>query len=576
MDNVNALEGIGLSVVAAAAFALPAYLLGIPLLVAYLLAGIILGPHLGFGFIQDAESIATVSETGLIMLMFLLGLEIDVRKITQAGKPVVANGIVQFLGCFALAYGFFYACGYRSQPGSYLLIYLSVAASLSSTLLVVKILSDKMEIDTLPSRITLGVLVIQDLWAITFLAIQPNLSDPKLSALLISLASSGVLVIGSWLVAKFILPKVFDLVGKQPEMLLLVALGWCFGVCGAANFLHLSSEMGALIAGVSIAAFPYHVEVSSKISSLRDFFITLFFVALGLRIPEPTSQVLMLTALIVVFALVSRILTVFPVTYFFRYGNRASLFPALNLSQISEFSLILVTIGVGLGHISDEILSAFVLALSITVLISSFLIPGSHGIYKALNPLLEKIGFKDEVLHSKKFKREKNVTYPLVFLGFFRNASSLLFEINSRFSKDAIKQLLVIDLNPEAHKKLHELGIHCKYGDVSNPDTLKHLGLENSKLLVSTIPDSSLRGTSNLNLLRVLKKLAPQALIIVTADTLSSARQMYVEGADYVFIPRLIGAHYLADIIDRYKSGDHAIIRAKAAEFIASRQEVLP
>jgi len=320
--------------------------------------------------------------------------------------------------------------------------------------------------------------------------------------------------------------------------------------------LHLSLEMGGLIAGVSIASFPYHVEIAAKISSLRDFFITLFFVALGLQIPVPTVEVLTLTGAIIGFVLVSRILVMFPVLYAFKYGNRGSLIPALNLSQVSEFSLVLVSLGVSYNHVRPEILSAFVLALVATALLSSFMIPAGHSIYRAFNPLLEKIGFRDAVIHGEKDNVVELNAHPrVVLLGFYREASSLLQEMIRRHSDRALKQVFVVDFNPEAHQVLTNLGVACKYGDISHPDTLMHLDLEHARVLVCTIPDHQLKGTSNLNLLRSLKGLAPKAKIVVTAETFASAQDMYDEGAAYVFLPRSLAAEHLADVIEKIDAG---------------------
>lgn len=570
------LADLGKAVVGAALLGLPAYFLKVPLLLAYLLAGVILGPHLGLGQIQSAESISTLSHIGLVLLMFILGLEIDIRKLLQAGKAVLVNGITQFAGCMLLALAFFSAFGNTEAFGKYGLLYLCIAASLSSTLIVVKILSDRMELGALTSRITLGILVLQDLWAITFLAIQPNLANLNATVLGVSLGKAAVLVISSWLFAKYVLPKVFRAAGKQPELMLILALGWCFAVCGLAATLNMSLEMGALVAGVSIAAFPYHVDVAAKVSSLRDFFITLFFVSLGLQIPMPTKEVLLGAGLVTIFVFFSRIPTIFPVLHMMKYGNRASLLPGLNLSQLSEFSLVLAALGVSYGHVKPELVSAFVISMVVSSLISSVLIPKGHNIYHLINPLLEKIGFKDHVSETDSTSGGHSETYDVVLLGFFTNASSLLHEMHSRYSPQAREKILVVDFNPEAHHKLKNLGIHCKYGDIGHIDTLKHLNLSDAKLLICTIPDHLLKGTSNLKLVYQLKSLAPNAKIIVTAEQIDLARDMYKAGADYVFIPRIVSANYLADVIERIQSTGAGAIKENAVHFLETRNEVLP
>jgi Kef-type K+ transport system membrane component KefB len=570
--NHNLLRDVGISIMSAAILALPAYLLRLPLILAYLAAGVILGP-LVLKVIQSTESIQTLSEIGLVLLMFILGLEIDIRKLLKAGKAVTVNGVTQFLGCAVLAIGFFYAFGFRVGEGRFDLVYLAVACSLSSTLIVVKILSDRMELDTLTSQITLGVLVLQDLWAIGFLAVQPNLTSLEAKLIAASAGRALILVVAASIAARFVLPQIFKRASRQPELLLVTAMAWCFAMCGLANYLSLSLEMGALIAGVSIASFPYHADVASKVSSLRDFFITLFFVALGLKIPYPTREILTLSGLVIVFLLISRVLTVFPVLYLMKYGNRASLVPALNLSQLSEFALVVTALGVSKNHVGPELLSAFIIALVATALISSALLPNAHRIYQFANPLLERIGFKDAI--SDKQETSHGEHAQIVLLGFYREGSSLLQEILSRHSDAVKKRLLVVDFNPEAHKKLTDMGVPCKYADLSHTDTLRHLELQHAKVLICTVPDHLFKGITNLKLLRALKEMAPEAQVVVTAETIASAREMYKEGADYVFVPRLLASQYLADLIDHIHAGTDVNFKSESKRRLENWNEVL-
>jgi Kef-type K+ transport system membrane component KefB len=570
------LADIGRAIIAAAAVGLPSYFIGIPLILSYLIAGVIIGPHLGFGLIQNSESITNLSEIGLVLLMFILGLEINLKKLLQAGRAVTISGAVQIIGCLIIGYLFFSMLGYNQR--TYEVVYLSVACALSSTLIVVKILSDQMDLDSLPSRLTLGILVLQDFVAIGFLALQPNLSDLNINALLTSLSKVAILILISWVLARYVLPRLFKKAGRQPELMLILAMAWCFSMCGIANYLNLSLEMGALVAGISIASFPYHLDVVAKISSLRDFFITLFFVGLGLQIPMPTVEVLKLTALIVIFVLTSRVITIYPTLHKLGYANRSSLLPALNLSQISEFAIVLASLGVSYKHIGPDLLSAFIIALVITALISSFVLPAAHTIYNKLNPLLEQIGFSDSVFDNIKNKEsvEPKIQASTVLLGFYREASSLLFEMQNRYSKDFIDEILVVDFNPESHQELKKLGINCLYGDISNVDTLRHLNLHDAKIIICSIPDKILKGTTNLKILKQLKQLAPHSCIIVTAENMAAAKEMYAESATYVFIPRIIGANNLVDVIEQIQTKGAKLIREDAIEQIKNRVEVIP
>jgi len=576
MDNHSLLTDVALSILGATALGIPAYFLRLPLVLAYVAAGLILGPSLGLGLVRNPESIATLSEIGLVLLMFILGLEIDLRKLMRAGRAVLINGVSQFVGCVCLALGMFYLLGYSNRGNDYTLTYLAVAGSLSSTLVVVKVLSDRLELDLMTSRITLGILVIQDLWAISFLALQPNLDNLSMNTVFFSLAKALSLIVASWLAARYVLPYIFQRIGKQPELVLVAAMGWCFGISGLAGKMQLSREMGALVAGISIASFPYHTDIAAKITSLRDFFITLFFVALGMQIPSPSGNVLILAGWLTFFVIVSRLLTVSPVLLFLGYGSRGSLVPAINLGQMSEFSLVLATLGVSLGHVTRDFLSACILTLVASFLISSVLMPKVHVIHNLLSPWFERWRIKGPVDKQDQADEPDQKVPRIVLLGFYREASSFLEELMRRHTQNFLEDVLVVDYNPETLAKLHERKVQAVYGDVAHSETLRHLHLDKATIIISTVPDHLFKGTSNLKLLRTLQELAPQAMHIVTAETIDAARQMYAQGASYVFIPRIVAAHYLVDVIERIQSNRLDNIKQGAEKFISQWQETLP
>ena len=577
MPESDILRDIGLAIVGAAALGMLAYRFRLPLLLAYIAAGALLGPHLGFSLIASGRSISTIAEIGLVLLLFILGLEIDLRRLLLSGKTVLINGVVQFFGCALLALGYFKWLGFGGGNGRHDLLYLAVGCSLSSTLIVVKILSDRMELESLTSRVTVGILVIQDLWAVIFLGLQPNLDDLRAMALFRSLTGVAILVSVAWFLAKHALPKLFNAASKMPELMLVLTMSWAFAMGGLAHALNLSMEMGALVAGVSIASFPYQADVAAKVSSLRDFFITLFFVALGLEIPMPNLSVLKLSAAIFIFLQFSRVLTVFPVLYIMGYGNRASLVTTINLGQLSEFALVLTGLGLGLGHISPDLASAIIYSLVATAFVSALAIPRTHQICRAIGPWLERLGLTDRAIRAGLDTGTGDPgSAKVVLLGFSREASSLLHEMMAAHSEKTLQELLVVDFNPGAHHKLKDMGVRCEYGDISHVETLEHLHLERAEMLVCTIPDHIFKANTNLKLLHNLKKLAPLARVIVVAETLGSAREMYHDGADYVFLPRLISAQHLVGVIGQMLSGEGPSVREKGADEVEGRQEALP
>lgn len=574
------LNNIALCVITAAVLAFIANKLRQPAILAYLLAGVLIGPEIGFRLVTDAEVIEVISEIGLILLLFIIGLEMDLKKLRAAGKPVIVTGTLQFLVCVGLAIPFFLLLGFRigdanAFGGEFGLFYMSVAASISSTMIVVKLLYDKFELDTLPGRITLGILVFQDIWAILVLALQPNLRNPELVALASSLGK-GILLVGlSLLVSRYVLPPLFRSVAKIPELVLIMALAWCFLVCAAANYAGLSREMGALIAGVALSTFPYSLDVIAKVISIRDFFVTLFFVALGMKIPVPTLPILALAALTSVFLIVSRFLSIFPILYLLRFGHRVSLIPAINLSQISEFSLVVASLGLALGHVNNQVVSLIIFVFVITSTASTYMINYNHELYLALSRGLSFLGIKDLTQTAEAKDSADTSRKPLVFLGFYREASSILHEFELSDSRDLLDEVLVIDFNPEVYSELGRRGIASLYGDVAHMETLHHAKIHDAKLVVSTIPDQILKGTDNARLLRKICQLCPHALAIVTADSSQRALELYKLGADFVFIPRIHSSAQIAQIIQMGLR--HGLTREREEQItqLSVRNEVL-
>ena len=578
MEPLDLLANIGLAFTVATVFAFIAKTLKQPLLLAYLLAGVVIGPELGFAWVRNREAIEIISEIGLILLLFIIGLEIDLKKLLGAGKPIIVAGITQFLLCAALGFGFAWLLGMALGGGRFDAVYLGVTLALSSTLIVVKLLYDKFEITTLPGRITLGVLVFQDVWAILFLALQPNLHDPRLEIFFSSLVTGVGLVFVALGVSRYALPHLFAFVAKIPELLLTTALAWCFLVSGAAALLGLSRETGALIAGVSMSTFPYNVDVIAKVTNIRDFFVTLFFVALGMKIPQPSFAILGQALAMSAFLMASRFVSVFPVLYAMGNGLRASLIPSINLCNMSEFSLVIAALGLGLKHIGADLVASLTFVFAITSVLSTYMIMYNHELQGWLSAGLGKLGFKEFGVPEVKAE-EAEEEHAIVFLGFFREASSILHELEG-LAKDArakalLRQILVIDFNPVVLEELNRRGIRCLYGDVSNMDTLHHAKIESARIVVSTISDAVLRGTSNRRILQQVRRVCPAAQVLVAADTVEAALALYEEGADFVYLSRLYSARYMSDLIGHALQNGFQRVCEEQLKKLQKRREVL-
>jgi Kef-type K+ transport system membrane component KefB len=548
-----------------------------PLILAYLIAGFFIGPF-GMGWVKSQESISVISELGLIFMLFMIGLEIDLKKIVRAGKVILFAAGGQLIGGCLLGILFFLAIGLPMGGGKFDALYLCVACALSSTVIIVKVLYEKRELDTLPGRVTLGVLVLQDIFAILFLAVQPSLGNLQASVILISIGRVGVLVATALVLSRYVLPRLFHQIARRPELILLGALAWCFLIGEIAEKLHLSREMGSLVAGVSLSTFPYALDVTAKVTTLRDFFITLFFVALGMTIPIPGMSVIGLALLIAAFTVVSRVLTTFTPLYLMKQGLRASLLPAINLAQISEFSLVVIQTGVAAGHIKTETSSAASFAFVVLAVLSTFVMARSDQVTRGLIGPLKRIGLRDldhVHEHADEHGGGHGEARRVVILGFFRAASALLSEIERR-NPMALDQITVIDFNPVVFQTLSDRGVHVVYGDISNVDTLVHAGVGKAELIIFSIPDSLLKGANNEKLVRHVRSLNPTAKIVATAELLSDVNDLYRAGADYVTVTRLTDAHELYEVIEAAHAGLLEDKRAEMDALLGERREVLP
>jgi Kef-type K+ transport system membrane component KefB/voltage-gated potassium channel Kch len=573
---IELIHDFALSIIMAWLLGVAAYLVRQPLILAYLVAGFLLGPS-GLRWVHSEQSIRIIAELGLIFMLFMIGLEIDLKKIIRAGSWILITSATQIFGCFGLGLALFLLIGLPFGGGRFDALYLAAAVSLSSTVIIVKVLYDKRELDTLPGRVTLGILVLQDLFAILFLAVQPSLHDLQLDVVLLSVLRVVALLAAALLISRYMLPHLFHLIARLPELVLVGALAWCFAVTEFAEFLGLSRAMGALIAGVSLSTFPYALDVTAKVTSLRDFFITLFFVALGMLIPLPTGAVIGVALLIVIFTLVSRLLTLFPPLYLMKQGLRASLLPAINLAQISEFSLVLIQVGVQSSQVKPETASAASTAFVVLAVISTFLMMRSDAIVRGAIPLLKRLRLRDldhrpaDAEPDSKQERQRRI----LLLGFFRSASSFLVEIERQHAA-LLEQVFVVDFNPTVYHTLQARGVKIYYGDISHAETLTHAGIADAEIVISSVPDELLKGTSNEKLVRYARAVNASAKIIATADVLSQVETLYAAGADYVTIARLTEADELIEVVTAAEAGLLDDMRARLDARLRERPEVLP
>ena len=584
---------IGISLTVAGALAVVFNRARIPSIAAFLVAGALIGP-VGFGLVTDPVNVDTIAQLGFILLLFLIGLEIDVKHIAGSGKSIIVCGVLQspltvLFGVLAvklmLALGI---GGTLLAESRYAALYIGVIIAGSSTLLVVKLFQENFELDTEPGRLALGILIFQDIWVIVALIVQPSLQHPHVGFILLSFLGIALLALATVAVARFIAGHAFRWIAKTPELTMTAALAWCFMVVFAGIHLDTLSEflfgrsfhlavgpgMGALIAGASIASLPSSTEIITKVATVKDFFITLFFVALGISIPAPENfDVIVLALAIAVAAILARQFVFFPLFYFARQDQRNAQVTSVRLAQISEFGLVFAFLGVKFGHVSPAFTSAVIFAFVITALATPLLYGKAYELHGWIQPLLEKLGFKAP----PEFEAEEDGEYKLALLGFYRDASSLLFNLQQA-NPELVHETLVVDFNVALHGRIAATGAEVRYGDLSNLETLQHVGLDRARVILCTIPDDLLRGIDNAELVRAVRKLCPHAVIIANAVHLSQVQPIYDAGADWVYQSRLEAARALGEAVEAALKAEIGVFRDQHMALnraSAGRREVL-
>jgi len=336
-----------------------------PLILGYLLGGVLVGPFWGLNIVHSHVEISEMSSLGLVFLLFMIGLELDLSALLKMGRVVIITGLCQFPLCFGIMYSIFAGlevAGISFGEGKYATMYCGMTCGISSTMVVVKLLSEKSEMDSTQGRLTVGILIFQDIWAIVILAIQPDLANPQVKGILKTFGMIALLIVIALAYAKFVMPAVFVASSKSVEVMLILSLTWCFFLCCLAilPFVGLSMELASLIAGVALATFPYSAEFNGKIKCLRDFFITLFFVGLGMQIPAPKLEVIAKALIVAAVVLAVRWIGIFLVVYLVGGGKRLAGLATINLSEISEFALVICSLGIQFKHVKEDTLTILI------------------------------------------------------------------------------------------------------------------------------------------------------------------------------------------------------------------------
>lgn len=532
---------IQLAVILSVAF-IVAYIIKLlkqPIIIGYIIAGMIISP-----FILKAgastEVIDTFSQFGIAFLLFLVGLHLNPKVIREIGTSSLLIGLGQMILTFGLGFGVGALLGFSAVTS----IYVGIALAFSSTIIVMKLLSDKQHLDSLYGKISIGILIVQDLVAIGVLMVISAVSG-ELSSLgglgLKSLAIGVGLIVFLFLSGFYLLPKLTKNIAKHQELLFLFSIFWCFLIAGVFGYLGFSIEIGALIAGIVLSISPYSVEISSKVRPLRDFFLIIFFIILGLNIKVIDFGPVFVNALILsAVVLIFKPIILMFLMAMFRYTKRTNFLVGTTLAQISEFSLIVLVLGVSVGHIGSEILHTLTLTLVITIFLSTYMIIYSKGFYNKLRKFAA-------IFQRKRIRKNKDLKkkYDAVLFGYNRIGFSIL-----KSFKKIKEKYLVVDFNPDTISDLEKFGIPCLYGDVDDTELLRELPLDKIKMAVSTVPDFE----TNVLLIENIRLVNSKAIIIVRAHSIREALDLYKEGATYVLTPHFLGGEYVAKMIRELKN----------------------
>ena len=470
--------------------------------------------------------------------MFIVGLHLIPKIIKEVGKISLITGIGQVVFTSLVGYFIGLALGLNSITS----IYVAIALSFSSTIIIMKLLSDKEALDKLYGKISIGFLLVQDLVAIVILIVVSSFSNENsvTSAVLITIVKGVVPIIILLPFSYYVLPKLNDFFARSKELLFVFAIVWGVGLAALFYVAGLSLEVGALIAGILLSVSPYNYEISAKLKPLRDFFIISFFLILGSQMVfSDISNHIFTIITLSLFILIGNPLIVMILMGIFGYTRSTGFMAGLTVAQISEFSLILIALGVKVGHLSSEVLSFVTVIGLITIAGSTYMIMYSDPIYAKISKYLR--------IFEKKKTREKAPKqgyYDYVLLG----ENRVGFSIMKSFIKSR-KKYVVIDYNPDRVKRLKSKGISCIYGDASDSEFLDDLNITKSKLVVSTIPEIE----TNIMLLQKIRERSNNSIVIVTARQISDTFKLYDAGADYVIMPHFLGGEYTSSIIEEFK-----------------------
>ena len=512
-----------------------------PPIIGFIAVGILAGPSC-YNLIKSVEQLHMLAEMGIALLLFIVGLKLDLKMMKSMGAVSLAIGLNQVLittiGGFLLSY----LLGMKPIAA----LYVSVALTFSSTIIIVKLLSDKKETESLHGRIALGLLIVQDIVVILLMVFLSaftgvNQQQPAYQALMVILKGAGF-VGAIWFLSAFMVPRLLASVARSSELLALFGIVWALAMAAVADMLGFSKEIGAFIAGISLASTPYREAIGAKLSNIRDFLLLFFFIELGslLDIAAVGSQIWESIPLLL-YVLIGNPLIMMAITGAMGYRRRTSFLSGIVIGQVSEFSLILMSMGAQFGHIGRDVVGLVILVALVTIGVSTYMILYAQKIYEAMKPVLSVFERKN-ACREDAFKTSPHGPEPhdtLIFgLGSYGTGIAEQLENRGRI-------ILGIDFDPQAIERWKLRGGVAVFGDAKDSEAARALHFSNIKWIVSSIREVGI----NQCLLRNLRNAGYAGHIAAAADDLDVRSKLLEAGADLTFSPFEDAAVQASDLI---------------------------
>ncbi|MDO8617509.1 MAG: cation:proton antiporter [Candidatus Uhrbacteria bacterium] len=522
------------------------------LLIGHILTGIIVGPLL-LNVLRTREVLDIFSQLGITALLFLVGLNLRPSVLREVGKASVVVGLGQVALSVLLAFPLAQWLGFSWMAS----LYLAFAFSFSSTILVLKLLSDKRDLEKLHGKISVGVLLMQDVVALFVLAIISTLQAggfQTIDHLTLAFTNACLLLAVAFIIARFFLPSMVRLFAASQEFLFLFAIAWGVGMASFSAILGFAPEIGGLLAGIALASSPYHYEINAKIKLLRDFFLVLFFVLLGSSLSfYGLSQFWREIVIFSAFVVIGKSIIIFLFMSALGYNKKTGFTVAVSLAQVSEFSLLLAILGVRLGHLSINVVSLLTVIALISMALSSYAVRFAGRLYGWFSPGLSLFEAQKPIREISRKER-----FEVILFGCHRVGEDFLSSIRKSRQK-----YLVVDFDPAVIAQLHRQGVPCRYGDAEDNEFLDELNLKQAKMIISTLPDFE----ANAFLLTKARKANPTVVAILIAHNVSEAMLLYRAGAAYVVMPHFLGGNYASLLVEKFG--------ANAVKFSAERKRHL-